>query len=114
MMKKKKVRETDLFTRVNVLLTEKQKDAFDEIKVELSLISNATIDNSCLIRAMIDFYSDKPKELIKLKSYALNTKGYEIVAQFKNLIQSGASDAEIKEKLGLSDSVIKSGRKKLT
>lgn len=112
-MKKKLIRETDLFTRINILLTETQKDSLESIKNELSLMSNAEMDNSTLIRALIDYFSKKPEQLEKIVSYALNTKGYEIVAQFEKMILEGSTDEEIIEKLGLGIDVITTGREKL-
>ena len=112
-MKKKVIKETDLYTRINILLLDRQKNVLEELKDELSLISNAKIDNSCLIRGIIEFYSKNPSKLTDLKNYMVSQIGGIILERFEDMVASGATDDEIYNEIGIGKDIASDLREKL-
>ena len=98
----KKVTETNMFERINFLITSKRKKELDELKIKLSLISNVKIDNSTFLRGVINYFKENDEQLNILKDYMLKNKGKYLFNNLEDLIKNNASDEEIYNSIGLS------------
>lgn len=98
------VKETELFKKFSLLLLDKNKEHFDEIKDKLSLYSNVKLDNSGAIRAIIEFLYDNQELLQEIAPYAIQYKGFSLLEEFTKMVKDGRTPKEIEEKLGVSAS----------
>jgi hypothetical protein len=105
-MRKKQLTETELFRKINVLLTDKNKEQLEMIKEKISLLSNVEIDNSGFVRGVIEYFSDNPEELKKLVPYVKEAKGYNILLKFNEMIAQNKTPKEIEEELGISIEIV--------
>ena len=102
----KKIKETELFQRVNVLLLDRNKQQLQDLKEQLSLLGNIEVDNSALMRGMLDYFSDNPDELDKLVPYVKKTKGYHILKELHQMMDNNKTMGEIEKRLGISVELI--------
>lgn len=111
-VKKKKVNETDLFSGIKILLVDKQKDkTMMALKENLSLISNIEVDNSTLVRSMIEYFSRNQDELLKLKDFVVEQKGYNLLRNIITMVVNGNSDEEIYAQIGVNVNIVKEVRR---
>lgn len=106
MMKKRSVTETELFRKMNILITDDLKEKMEYEKEKATLLADMEIDNSTLVRAMIWYFYDNDKQLKKLVPYLNKTKGYMMLETFNQMIEENAGIDEISKKLGISIDII--------
>lgn len=100
-------RETDLFQRINVLLLEKNKKQLEELKDKLSLIANVEVDNSAIIRGMIQYLMEHPDKLNEIAPYVKNAKGFNILQEFQTMLSQNTSLKEIEKRLGINIKMVR-------
>jgi len=105
-MRKKSVAESELFRKMNIMITDDLKDKMEYEKEKTTLLADMEIDNSALVRAMIWFFYDNEKWLKKLVPYLKKTKGHTLLEEFNNMIQQNADVKEIEQKLGIGIEII--------
>lgn len=96
------VTETELFRPVHILLLDINKKHLDELKAKISLMANMDMDNSGLLRALLEFIYDRQELLEDIVPYARKYKGFMILQQFLEMIQEQKTPEEIEEELGIS------------
>lgn len=101
-MKTRKIKETDLFTNVNVFLLDRNKEQLDTLKKNVSMMENVRMDNSALIRGMIEYFIDKPERLREMAPYARNMKGFHILNRFQEMLTENRTLQEVEDELGIS------------
>ena len=100
------INENMLFQRINVGLLKKNKEHMLELKKTLSLRNNIQIDNSGLIRAMIEYFTENPRRQEELDLYIKPSMGFEILNQLEEMLDKGCQLIEIEEKLGVGAEVL--------
>lgn len=107
MTRSNKLTETELFSKTNVLLLEKNKKNLNTLKGRASLLTNTKVDNSGLIRGMIEFFNDNPDELTKVIPYVSKSMGFQVLEEVKSMLDSGIPIEDIIEKTGVAESKLK-------
>lgn len=111
-MKEKIFREYEMFQNVRIFLLDKNKDNLEILKEKTSMYSNIEVDNSGLIRAMIEFFI-KNQELLKdLVPFVGETMGFVIEKKITEMFAKNCSDTEIEKATGIGKELIKQLRKK--
>lgn len=105
-MRKKNITESELFRKMNILITDDLKEKMEYEKGRTTLLTDMEIDNSALVRAMIWYFFDNEKALKKLVPYLKKTKGQTILEEFHNMVEQKADVQEIQDKLGISIEII--------
>lgn len=105
-MRKKSITESELFRKMNILITDELKEKMEYEKEKSTLLADMEIDNSALVRAMIWYFYDNDKQLKKLVPYLRKTKGHTMLEEFHNMIEQNADVKEIENKLGISVEII--------
>lgn len=105
-MRTKQLTESELFRTLNILLTDKNKQQLENLKEKASLLADVEIDNSGLIRGLIDYYDTHPEELKKVVSYIKELKGYNILMKLNEMIAENKSDEDIEKELGIGTEII--------
>lgn len=106
------VTETELFRAINILLLDRNKEHLDELKAKLSLISNIEMDNSGLLRAIVEYLYDHQELLPQIIPYATKYKGFVIHQEFVRMLEENKSPEDIEKELGISVSLIKELKRK--
>lgn len=112
-LKSKQITESELFKKVNILVSDRNKEQLESLKDRASLLANMRIDNSALIRGMLDYFDQHPDDLKKIIPHVTESKGFNILQEFQEMIHENKSLYEIEDKLGISIDIIKKVEKKL-
>lgn len=95
------VKETDLFKQFSLWLIERNKEHLDEIKEKVSMYANVKVDNSGVMRGIIEFLYEHPELLHDLAPYVAKYKGFNVLREFEGLINEGKTMQEIHDVLGI-------------
>lgn len=106
-VKEKNIKETELFRKVNILITDKLKQQMNYEKEKATILSNMKIDNSTLIRAMIAYFYDNESQLRKLVPYLKQVEGQVMLEKFKEMLEKDAELEDIQNELGISIDIIR-------
>lgn len=106
MNSKRPLNETDLFKSLNVFLLSRDRNQLKVLKDKTSLLANVKIDNSAFIRGMINYFYENQEELEKLVPYAVQTKGFNILAKFNQMLAENRTPEEIEQELGIDIQVV--------
>ncbi|MFF2531480.1 hypothetical protein ACFVS2_21470 [Brevibacillus sp. NPDC058079] len=96
------VKETDLFKKFSILLLDRNKERFDDLKEKLSMISNVKLDNSGFFRAIIEYLFEHQTHLPHIVSYVVLYKGFTILESFQQMVSLHKTPEEIENQLGVS------------
>lgn len=110
-MRPKQLTESELFRTLNILLSDKNKQQLEDLKEKASLLADVEIDNSGLIRGLIDYFDKHPEELKKVVPYIKELKGYNVLMKFNEMIAENKSDEEIEKELGIGKKIISKVKK---
>ncbi|WCF11416.1 hypothetical protein NDS46_31150 (plasmid) [Paenibacillus thiaminolyticus] len=97
------VKETDLFKQFSLWLMERNKEHLDEVKEKVSMYANVKVDNSGVIRGMIEFLYDHPELLRDVAPYVAKYKGFNVHEEFINLVKQNKSIKEIQDAMGIGE-----------
>lgn len=111
-MRKKGVTESELFRKMNILITDEGKEQLEYEKEKTTLLADMEIDNSALVRAMIAYFYENEKQLKKLVPFLVKTKGHTLLEAFNSMIEKNANPQEIQEHLGISVKLVEKIDKK--
>jgi hypothetical protein len=105
-MRKKNITISELFRKMNILITDELKEKMEYEKEKTTLLADMEIDNSSLVRAMVWYFYDNDQQLKKLVPYLKKTKGHNMLEEFHNMVEKNADVKEIENKLGISVEII--------
>lgn len=96
------VKETDLFKQISLLMLDRNKAHFDDLKEKLSMHANAKLDNSGMVRGIIEFLYEHQELLPPIASYVVQYKGFVLLESFLRMIRQNRTPQEIESELGVS------------
>lgn len=112
-MSPKPVKETDLFKQTLIFLLDGQRDDLEEMKTKVSLERQVKMDNSAMLRGMIEYFKDHPEAFDQMVDYALEMKGFRLIEKMRTLFDDGASLQTIEKEMGIGIEVSKEIKKRL-
>lgn len=95
------VKETDLFKQFSLWLIERNKEHLDEIKDKVSMYANVKVDNSGVMRGIIEYLYEHPELLREVAPYVAKYKGFNVLREFEGLVEDGKTIQEIQEAMGI-------------
>ncbi|WCK57666.1 hypothetical protein PP175_26895 (plasmid) [Aneurinibacillus sp. Ricciae_BoGa-3] len=111
-MRTKQLTESELFKKLNILILDSNKDQLEEVKEKASLLANVEIDNSGFFRGVVEYFYANPNELKKVIPFIKEAKGYNILAQFTQMLEENKTPEEIEKELGIGADIVKKVKKK--
>ncbi|WPS85402.1 hypothetical protein SMD22_01880 (plasmid) [Brevibacillus halotolerans] len=96
------LKETDLFKKFSILLLDRNKERFNDLKEKLSMFSNIKLDNSGLFRAVIEYLYENQTHLPQIVPYVIEYKGFTILENFLEMISKNRTPEEIESQLGIN------------
>lgn len=106
-MRKKNITETDLFRKVNIMITDDLKEKMEYEKERATLLSDVEIDNSTLVRAMIGYFYDNENAMKKLVPYLKKTKGHALLENLHEMMDKNVEAKTIEKQLGIGLDILK-------
>lgn len=105
-MRRKTIAESEMFQKINVMLTDDLKEKMEYEKERATLYSDVEVDNSTLFRAMIAYLYDHEEVLKKLKPYIQQTKGQHLLKNLEQMMDENTDKEKITEQLGIGLDII--------
>lgn len=100
-LKNKPIKEIELFQKVNIHVTERNKKQLERVVEKLSLLTNIEMDNSSFLRGFLEYSAEHPEVLEKISPYMEEAKGYHFLSEFTKMMNDGMSAEEIDGQLGI-------------
>lgn len=111
-MRRKTIAESEMFLKINVMLTNDLKQKMEYEKERATLYSDVEVDNSTLFRAMIAYLYDHEEVLKKLKPYIQQTKGQHLLESLEQMMEDNTDKQKIQDQLGIGLDIINKIEKK--